>query len=572
MFARRAVQARPGPHSSRQSDCPRRLLDTLDSVPSLDDVASHQTRLDAADMEWLHQLVADWQILADLSFADLVLWLPDAEGKGFWAGAQMRPTTGVTAHLDDVVGDFVPRNRRPTIDAAFREGRVVREGDPEWRDDIPVRLETIPVRRDGAVIAVIARSTNLLGVRTPSRLELAYLAMADDLTEMISKGEFPLVGEQSDLSHSPRVGDGLIRTDAAGRVIYASPNGVSAFRRLGVTGDLESVDLAEVTRSLLTAPNRPTEQAILPALTGRNVTQAELENGDASLSLRSIPLRSSGEPSGALVLLRDVTELRRRERELMSKEATIREIHHRVKNNLQTVQALLRLQDVERVMSDPIRFPYADQTLSLALRRETELFFDSLVREATQQAETNPEQAAKTLRVPVALVSLARAREKVPGGEFHEADLHDLPFPDDHVDLVLCALSLMHVPELEPIAGRWPLPARRFERLNPLAIRQEAGEADERLLGQRHQLGAHQRQRAGDQPDRRPEAGSGSAQPEQRALGQPLPDPEDEGEHQPVLDHRADRDVVSVQDVAVGLAEGRGYRLSRLWRQRQGKG
>ena len=226
-------------------------------MPSLDDVASHQTSLSREDMEWLHQLVADWQILADLSFADLVLWLPDAEGKGFWAGAQMRPTTGVTAHLDDIVGDFVPRNRRPTIDAAFREGRVVREGDPEWRDDIPVRLETIPVRRDGAVIAVIARSTNLLGVRTPSRLELSYLAMADDLTEMISEGDFPLPGEQSDLSHSPRVGDGLIRTDADGKVTYASPNGVSAFRRLGITGDLEGTDLVEVTQALVPAPTGP---------------------------------------------------------------------------------------------------------------------------------------------------------------------------------------------------------------------------------------------------------------------------------------------------------------------------
>jgi two-component sensor histidine kinase len=44
------------------------------------------------------------------------------------------------------------------------------------------------------------------------------------------------------------------------------------------------------------------------------------------------------------VLVRDVTELRRRERALLSKDATIREIHHRVKNNLQTVAALLRLQ------------------------------------------------------------------------------------------------------------------------------------------------------------------------------------------------------------------------------------
>jgi SAM-dependent methyltransferase len=46
---------------------------------------------------------------------------------------------------------------------------------------------------------------------------------------------------------------------------------------------------------------------------------------------------------------------------------------------------------------------------------------------------------------------LERAREKVPGGEFHEADLHDLPLPDDHVDVVVCALALMHVPDIEPV-------------------------------------------------------------------------------------------------------------------------
>ena len=50
---------------------------------------------------------------------------------------------------------------------------------------------------------------------------------------------------------------------------------------------------------------------------------------------------------------------------------------------------------------------------------------------------------------------LERARERVPGGEFHEADLHDLPLPDDHVDLVLCALALMHVPDLEPVLAEF---------------------------------------------------------------------------------------------------------------------
>jgi two-component sensor histidine kinase len=60
--------------------------------------------------------------------------------------------------------------------------------------------------------------------------------------------------------------------------------------------------------------------------------------------LRALPLVPGGEPRGALVLIRDVTELRRRDRQILGKDATILEIHHRVKNNLQTVAALLRLQ------------------------------------------------------------------------------------------------------------------------------------------------------------------------------------------------------------------------------------
>ncbi|HEX6148643.1 sensor histidine kinase [Nocardioides sp.] len=313
-------------------------------MPSLTELVRSHTDLDDEDVAWLQLIQADWQIIADLSFADLVLWLPDREGKGFWAGAQKRPTTGPTAYVDDVVGTFVPAGRRRMLDAAYEHGRLVRDGDPEWRDEVPVRVETIPVRRAGRVIAVIARNTNLLGVRTPSRLELSYLQTASDLTRMIAHGHFPSSGQRSDHADSPRVGDGFVRIDDAGRVEYASPNALSVFRRLGLNGDLQGLVLADVTRELVPPKRRPDEEVLSAVLAGRAHRDTELATDEVALIVRAIPLRPEGEQIGALVLVRDVTELRRRDRELVTKDATIREIHHRVKNNLQTVAALLRLQ------------------------------------------------------------------------------------------------------------------------------------------------------------------------------------------------------------------------------------
>ncbi|MEO7350588.1 MAG: histidine kinase N-terminal domain-containing protein [Marmoricola sp.] len=313
-------------------------------MPSLQALARAHTDLSKEDVAWLSLLMADWQIIADLSFADLVLWLPAKDGSGYWAGGQMRPTTGPTAIVDDIVGSFLEAGKRPLLDTALRERRIAREGDPEWRDDVPVRVEAIPVRRGDRLIAVVARNTNLQGVRTPSRLELSYLQTASELSQMIAHGSFPFSGERSDHADTPRVGDGFIRVDAGGNVSYASPNALSVYRKLGLTGDLSGKSLAGITRELVPHAMRPDEETISAVLGGRLPRDTELGSSLATVILRSIPLRPEGKHTGGLILLRDVTELRRRDRELVTKDATIREIHHRVKNNLQTVAALLRLQ------------------------------------------------------------------------------------------------------------------------------------------------------------------------------------------------------------------------------------
>ncbi len=340
-------------------------------MPSLNEFSGERTDLSEDDLDWLHLLLADWPLLADLSFADLVLWLPLRDGTGFVAAGQVRPTTGPTVHHDDVVGIEVPRGKRPQIDLAYDEAHICRERDPDWSDNVPVREETIPVRRGDRVIAVIARHTNLATARTPSRLELTYLTTADDFARMIAQGRFPTPGPADPVVGSPRVGDGLIRLDDAGVVTFASPNAVSAFRRLGVTGDLAGARLGEVTVSLV-GRSRPVEEDLALVLSGQMTRQVEVEAGGAIVALRVIPLDAGARPA-AIVLCRDVTEVRHRERDLVSKDVTIREIHHRVKNNLQTVAALLRLQS-RRLDSPAARSALEDaqrRVASIALVHES---------------------------------------------------------------------------------------------------------------------------------------------------------------------------------------------------------
>jgi two-component sensor histidine kinase len=207
----------------------------------------------------------------------------------------------------------------------------------------PVREEALPVQLGGRIVAVVSRATNLAAARTPSQLEIAYLRSANELAQMLAEGRWPYPGEPAP-EGGPRVGDGLVRLDAEGIVTFASPNALSAYRRLGHVGDLTGSSLAEVTGTLGGFAATPIGEPVIVIARGRAPVSGDVEASDVVVQLRALPLRPGGEHIGALVLVHDVTELRRRERALITKDATIREIHHRVKNNLQTVAALLRLQ------------------------------------------------------------------------------------------------------------------------------------------------------------------------------------------------------------------------------------
>jgi len=338
-------------------------------VSTLSDIVYAQGRSSADDVEWLHRLAGDGQLLADLAFADIVIWVPTADDS-FIAVAHTRPGGAATLFYRDIVGDRVRPQWRTQVRDAFASARIVDSASPDWFEETPTRVRAVPIVRERAhddvpprVIGVLTRHTNLGETRTPSRQQITFNDCADDLFAMVASADFPdLTAPTSPRRGAPRASDGLIRLDPDGVTTFASPNALSAFNRLGFEEELEGESLVEVTTSILPA-KRQFDESLPVVVTGRAPWRADVEARGVTVSLRTIPLRDHDSRIGAIVLCRDVTEIRHQEQELITKDATIREIHHRVKNNLQTVASLLRIQ-ARRTHSDEAR-----EALTQAMRR-----------------------------------------------------------------------------------------------------------------------------------------------------------------------------------------------------------
>ena len=275
-------------------------------------------RASHADIEWLNLLLADWQLVADLVFADLVLWLPTPDG-GFVAAGHARPSSAATIFYRDISGEPVRKEWASQVKQAFETGKPVDTKAQAGADGTTTRLSAIPVRRKlsnkseeatAEPIAVVTRHTNLTEVIMPNRLQLNYLGCGNDLLVMIAEGNFPDFSNPTGPRRgAPRANDGLLRLDEDGIVMFASPNGLSAFNRLGIVGELEGKSLAEASTPIL--KGKTVDESLPLVLTGRAPWRTDMESRTVTLTVRAIPLKSAGKRVGAIVLCRDATELRK---------------------------------------------------------------------------------------------------------------------------------------------------------------------------------------------------------------------------------------------------------------------
>jgi two-component sensor histidine kinase len=313
-------------------------------MPTPAELAQSHTDLKPEELEHLQRLLGSWSVLADLSFSDLLLVVPvrpsgpepAPEGPELVVLGQMRPNNRPTLVDQDLVGQTINETQWALAAKCLHSGEIVRGSihHPVLGEQVPV--ENIPVRFADTVIAVLLR-VSLAPLKGPTSMyERTYLDVFERLADMVAQSAFPYPDEDVGTEEAPRVGDGVVVVDADGRVEFASPNAMNAFHRMGIYAPPEGRRFGDLDIE---------ESAIEWALAnGRPVVEEVERRPDVIVLLHCIPLLSHGVVTGAMILLRDVTDVRRLDRLLLSKDAAIREVHHRVKNNLQTISSLLSLQ------------------------------------------------------------------------------------------------------------------------------------------------------------------------------------------------------------------------------------
>ncbi len=309
-------------------------------MATLAELAALRTDLSPDALEHLQRFLGSWSLLADLAFSDLLLVAPvagtdpvlDEQDAAYVVLGQIRPNNGPTLLIADLLGRTLERSAFAAMrDVASANPAVLRRH--ELGSDIAV--DAIPVRFRGSIIALVLR-VQRQEQGASSVYEQLYTDVFARLCQMISEGAFPFVDADVYVEGNPRVGDGMVVVDADCRVEFASPNAVNALHRLGLFSPPEgrtltdlAADLRAVERSLARAEPLVHEIARMP---------------DVAVRIQSIPLLAGDVVTGAIVLMRDVTDVRRLGQLVLSKDTAIREVHHRVKNNLQTISSLLSLQ------------------------------------------------------------------------------------------------------------------------------------------------------------------------------------------------------------------------------------
>ena len=306
---------------------------------------------DDAERPWnglLDGVIRGMPITADLSRSDLLLVRP-MNPEQVVVAAQAQPHSISPLYSEDLTDRIFTGSDAPVILEAWRRCRHMRV-----HVELPGRAQVVqdvrPIQdKNGQVIGLLSIETSLIQLERHRQRRVPFRRAIEWLKTMCARGELGDTAALSPFGES----DGILLADSQRRITYVSGIATSLYRRLGYREDLRGQRLSYLQSC--------DDELAAIAIENRRPVERESETA-GHIYIRKVlavwpppTLRGRlegwrygrggrGDVGGVLIMVHDATEERRKRQELEVKTTMIQEVHHRVKNNLQTIAAVLRMQ------------------------------------------------------------------------------------------------------------------------------------------------------------------------------------------------------------------------------------
>lgn len=282
------------------------------------------TELTDKQIEMLRTLGTVCQMASDLCQGQITLYTRAQAANAVAIVKQVAPNTRFYQYRPNAEGETISAMEEPLVWYALTRGEAI-HGQREWTFGKMLQMHAYPLIDDDKEIFAVVSFEIHSEITTESeiRLDTSY-QMLRNASPLAKQGAIPPLSAN----------DGILIADGNGKVFSHNNIATSLYRIFGVSR-INGRYLSD--RQLNIRFNEPLEECTV-------MQTAEVKYRSIMLSQRSIPIVADGKIMRIIVLITDITEIKKREKELLIKAAVIQEIHHRVKNNLQTIASLLRMQ------------------------------------------------------------------------------------------------------------------------------------------------------------------------------------------------------------------------------------
>ncbi len=363
----------------------------------IDKLCRKFTDLDSADIARVKELAVSLPIIADLEDADVFIDCPTKDPEVAVVIAQAAPASGKSLYSGSVVGEYAKKNNEPAVFRTLTAGLPTKDLLGRTQENREVLQKVSPIRNSvGKVIACLICEMDISkDMQTKRNLSLLTRATSQ-LTDAL------LLARNKDEGIPFHVTDGIVIFDRRGIAVYANPVAKKIYKDLGFINELEGLSFENLCFE---------ERNFDEILEDGKIISSEVRFGQQIFNAKYLVMEGKVNKNARIgMLLTDETDVKTKEKELILKSVAIKEIHHRVKNNLQTIASLLRLQS-RRINSKMAKKAFSDsiaRVLSIAATHEVlaqngvdDIELNMMLKKIVQSANFDSSESGKDITITI---------------------------------------------------------------------------------------------------------------------------------------------------------------------------